>query len=96
MIITRGLGKENKLITRGYGPELVIIIDNRPRGGGNVYRDPKLIQTKKIRLYPYDKDLEVKVLFMNESDLNRVEVVVEELGFESYEIHFIEDVILLD
>ena len=75
-IVTRGLGKLSRLLTRGFGKTLTIIITpvEPPRGGGTVYyQEPeehpfRLIETKAIVVPIRKPNINVKVT-MKELDV---------------------------
>ena len=87
-IITRGLGKLQSLVTRGYGGTLIVI-----KGKDGTFPVPyipykevfdkdqllKHIHTKKIRLPGQKKDINVDVLLINYTGNISIEAYLKEV-----------------
>lgn len=79
-MVLRGFGKDQKIITRGYGGALIILYDNTfPSIAGGMFPVSKqkktiedLIQTKKIKLPEFDSMILVDVLLLNSNDVEFV------------------------
>ena len=83
-IITKGLGKIQSLVTKGYAGSLQIIVTPTAKplrkAGGPVYRYKydQAIQTKTIRVPP-NKKITVDVLLINYRDYLNIDVIIEDL-----------------
>lgn len=74
MIVTRGYGDYNQIVTRGYR-KLIIVVS---QAGGYAFRpEPGIIQTRSIKLPGYKKKILVDVLLISKEDLEKIDVIVK-------------------
>lgn len=96
-IITRGLGKENRLVTQGYGGTLVVVVAPPVISGGGgrvIHRKIDDIQTKTIKI-PGKKDkITVDVLLIEYSEDLSVKAIMEKFAdkYTDVQVYFEKDV----
>jgi hypothetical protein len=95
-IVTRGMGDKQRLVTRGYGSYVAIVVETYKDTAGGIVApsedishlllDKSIIKTDRIKL-PFIKDyINVDVYLIAEEQMKNIDVIVEALGIESYTV----------
>lgn len=109
-IVTRGLGPDHLLVTRGYGKVLVVVVTQPPIGGGpgavyEPYYGPLIpgvpkdyIQTRTIYLTKQDKEITVDVLLVSGTQEINIAAMLEDDKYEydQIEVYMIDEVEIHD
>ena len=79
-IIPKGFGTNNNIVVKGFGRQLIIILDDGLPDfpGGLILEDlDDLIETKNVIISGRDDSIRVDVLYLNSNDLEVVLELVE-------------------
>jgi hypothetical protein len=103
MILTRGLGSKQTLLTRGFTQLYILVDDDTPSvrrlaGGGSLRQaiDEDLIKTKKIIVKQNNKNVEVTAILINRSDMMLIEAELIKLKQDGIIVSVIDRGVLHD